>query len=46
MKWARHVTSAGMMRNEYKLLVGRYETKRKLKGLRLRWKDDIRMNLK
>jgi hypothetical protein len=35
----------GEMRNVYKILVGKSEGKRPLRGPRRRWEDNIRMNL-
>jgi hypothetical protein len=46
MKWAGHVASMGVMRNECKILVGKHEGKRPLGRPRCRWEDNIRMDLR
>jgi hypothetical protein len=45
MRWARHVARIGEKRNVYRLLVGKPEGKRPLGRLRLRWIDNIKMDL-
>jgi hypothetical protein len=42
-RWARHVAR---MINAYKIVVGNPEWKRPLGKSRLRWEDNIKMNLK
>jgi hypothetical protein len=44
MRWAGHVTRRGK-RNVYRLLLGKPEGKRPLGRPRLRWVDNIRMDL-
>jgi hypothetical protein len=44
-KWAGHVARMGEKRNAYRLLVGKQEGKRPLGRPRLRWMDNIRMDL-
>jgi hypothetical protein len=46
MRWADHVARVGEKRNAYRLLVGNSEGKRPLGGLRRRWVDNIRMDLR
>jgi hypothetical protein len=45
MRWARLVARMGEKRNAYRLLVGKPERKRPLRRPRLRWVDNIRMDL-
>jgi hypothetical protein len=45
IKWAGHVARIGEKRNAYKLLVGKPEGKRSLGRQRLRWVDNINMDL-
>jgi hypothetical protein len=45
MRWADHVARMGVKRNAYRLLVGKPEGKRPLGSPRLRWVDNIRMDL-
>jgi hypothetical protein len=45
MRWAGHVARMGEKRNAYRLLVGKPEGKRPLGRPRLRWVDNIRMDL-
>jgi hypothetical protein len=45
MRWAGHVARRGEKRNAYRLLVGKPEGKRPLGRPRLRWVDNIRMDL-
>jgi hypothetical protein len=45
MRWASHVARMGEKRNAYRLLVGKPEGRRPLGRPRLRWVDNIRMNL-
>ena len=35
-----------LSRNEYKILVGKPERKRPIQGLRCRWEDNIKMDLR
>jgi hypothetical protein len=42
--WAGHVTRKGEMRNAYKILVGKFEGKRKLGRPRRSWEHNIRMD--
>jgi hypothetical protein len=44
-RWAGHVARIGEKRNMYGLLVGKQEGKRQLGRPRLRWVDNIRMDL-
>jgi hypothetical protein len=46
IRWARHVTRMGQMRNAYKILVGKPEGKRPLGRARRSWEDNIRMDLR
>jgi len=46
MRWAGHVARMGNMRNAYKILVGKPEGKRPLERTRLRWEDDIGIDLR
>jgi hypothetical protein len=45
MSWAGHVARMGEKRNAYRLLVGKPEGKRLLGRPRLRWVNNIRMDL-
>jgi hypothetical protein len=45
MRWAGHVAPMGEKRNAYRLLVGKPEGRRPLGRLRLKWLDNIRMDL-
>jgi hypothetical protein len=45
MRWADHVTRMEEKRNSYRLLLGKPEGKRPLGRPRLRWVDNIRMDL-
>ena len=46
MRWAGHVACMGERRGLYRVLVGKPEVKRILGRPRLRWKDNIKMDLK
>jgi hypothetical protein len=46
MRWAGHVARIGEGRGVYRVLVGRLESKRPLKRLRRRWKDNINMDFR
>jgi len=46
MRLAGHVASMGVIRNTYKILVGKTEGKRPLGKPRRRFEDNIRMNLR
>jgi hypothetical protein len=45
MRWAGHVDRVGEKRNTYRILVGKPEGKSPLGRLRLRWVDNIKMDL-
>jgi hypothetical protein len=45
MRWAEHVARMGEKRNVYRLLVGKPEGKRPLGRPRLKWIDNIKMDL-
>jgi hypothetical protein len=45
-RWARHVTRVGEKRNACRILVENPEGKRSLRGPRLRWMDDIKIDLR
>ena len=45
MRWAVHVTRMGEVRGAYRVLVGKFEGKRPLRRPRLRWEDNIKMDL-
>jgi hypothetical protein len=45
MRWAGHVARMGEKRNVYRLLVGKPERKRPLGRPRLRWIDNIKMDV-
>jgi hypothetical protein len=46
MRWAGHVACMGEVRGAYNILVGRPEGRRPLGRPRLRWEDNIRMDLR
>jgi hypothetical protein len=46
LKWAGHVARMGEGRGVYRVLVGRSEGKRPLGRPRLRWEDNIKMDLR
>jgi hypothetical protein len=46
MRWAGHLTPRGEKRNAYRILVGKPEGKRQLGRPRLRWVDNIKMDLR
>ena len=46
MRWAGHVVRMGDKRRTYRILVGNPEGKRPLGRPRLRWEDNIKMDLK
>jgi hypothetical protein len=46
MRWAGHVACMGGRRGVYRVLVGKPEGKRPLGRPRLRWEDNIMMDLK
>jgi hypothetical protein len=46
MKWAGHIARNGETRNAYTILVGKPEGKRSLERSRLRWVDNIKMDLR
>ena len=45
LRWAGHVARMKQSRNEYRVLVGKPEGKRRLGRPRLRWEDNIKMDL-
>jgi hypothetical protein len=45
MRWAGYVARMGEKRGVYKVLMGKPEGKRPLGRPRLRWEDNIRMDL-
>jgi len=45
LRWAGHVACMGEERGVYRVLVGKTEGKRPLARPRLRWVDNIRMDL-
>ena len=45
MRWAGHVPLMGERRGVYRVLVGKPERKRPLGRPRLRWEDNIKMDL-
>ena len=45
MRWARHVVCKGERRGIYRVLMGKPEGKRPLGRPRLRWEDNIKVNL-
>jgi hypothetical protein len=46
MRWVGHVSRMGEGRGVYRVLVGRSEGKRPLRGPRHRWDDNIKMDLR
>jgi hypothetical protein len=46
MRWAGHVARMGKVRGVYEVLVGRPETKRPMGRPRLRWEDNIKLDLR
>jgi len=46
IRCAGHVSRMGKMRNAYNILIGKSEGKRPLGRPRLRWRDNIRMDLR
>jgi len=46
MRWPEYVARMGDMRNAYNVLVGNPEGKRPFGRSRLRWEDNIEMDLK
>jgi hypothetical protein len=46
MRWAGQVTRRGEVRGAYNILVGRPEGRRPLGRPRLRWEDNIKMDLR
>jgi curved DNA-binding protein CbpA len=45
MRWAGNVSHKGQSRGAYRVLVGKPEGKRPLQRARLRWEDNIKMDL-
>jgi hypothetical protein len=45
MRWAGHVARIGESRGVYRVLTGKPEGKRRLGRPRLRWEDNIKMDL-
>ena len=45
MRWAGHVARMGKKRGVYRVLVGKTEGKRSLGRPRLRWEDNVKMDL-
>jgi len=45
MRWAGHIAHLGERRGIYSVLVGKSEGKRPLGRPRLRWEDNIKMDL-
>ena len=45
MRWVGHVACVGESRGEYRILVGKPEGKRPLGRPKLRWEDNIKMDL-
>jgi hypothetical protein len=45
MRWTEHVARMGEKRGVCRVLVGKPKGKKKLGGPRLRWEDNIKMNL-
>jgi hypothetical protein len=45
IRWAGYIARMGKMRNAYKILVGKSEKKRQLRGSGSRWEDCIRVGL-
>ena len=46
LRWAGHVARMEQSRNAYRVLVGKPERKRPLGRLRLKWDDNIEMDLR
>jgi hypothetical protein len=46
MRWAGHIGRMGEKRNTYRVLVGKPEGKRPLGRPRLRWEDNIKMDIR
>jgi len=46
LRWAGHVARMGQGKGVYRVLVGRPESKKPLGRPRLRWEDDIKMDLR
>jgi hypothetical protein len=46
MRWAWHVTRMGAKRDAYRILVGKPEGKRPLGRAKLRWVDNIKIDLR
>jgi hypothetical protein len=46
IKWARHVARVGEKISTYRILVGKPEGKKPIGRPRLRWEDNIKMNLR
>jgi hypothetical protein len=46
LRWAGHVARMGERRGAYRALVGKPERRRPLERRRLRWKDNIKMDLR
>jgi hypothetical protein len=46
MRWAGYVAQMEQKRNAYRILVGEPERKKALGRHRLRWEDNIKMDLK
>jgi hypothetical protein len=46
MRWAWHVARMGEKMNTYRILVGKSEGKRPLRRPRLRWVDNIKIDLR
>jgi hypothetical protein len=46
MRWAGHVARMGEEKGVYRVLVGRPERKRPLERPRLRWEDNIKLDLR
>ena len=46
LRWARHTTRMGMRKGAYRVYKGKPEAQRQLVGPRLRWEDNIKMNLR
>jgi hypothetical protein len=46
MRWVKHVAPIELMRNVYKILVGKHEGKKPFKRPRYVWEDNIKIGLK
>jgi hypothetical protein len=46
MRWARHVAYIGEIRDTYNNLVGKPERRKPLGRSRLRWEDNIKIDLR